>query len=159
MPAQDEEHVGIRIAALRKRGGLTQDGLAQLIPYSYSLLRHVESGHRAASPQLVEAVASALRVDVTALTGPPVNPQQPARIAALVRPVREALDLYDLPPAPDLRPRSAAELTSSAETMCRLVRATEIFRAATELPALLAELTAACQERPSGELWRALASG
>src|SRR4051812_45037300 len=92
-----DEHAGSRIAHHRKRAGLTQRGLAQRIPYSYSLLTQVESGHKPASPDLVATVARALSVDVTALTGQPyVTELQQDRLAELVRPIREALDLYDV---------------------------------------------------------------
>lgn len=155
MSPSDDDRIGTRIAMFRKRAGLTQHGLAQLIPYTYSTLRHVESGYRAAAPQLVDAVAHALHIDVTALTGPPVL--LPDRVAALVRPVREALDLFDLP-AGRVTPRPEAELLSAADEVCRLVRGAHLQHAATALPLLLAELTAACQQQGSDGLWRALAS-
>ncbi|MBW1598993.1 helix-turn-helix domain-containing protein [Streptomyces sp. JJ38] len=158
MPVSDHDHIGARIAAHRKRAGLTQQGLAQLIPYSYSLLRHVEAGHRAASPQLLTAVARALRVDVSALAGPPMGPVQSARITALLRPVREALDLHDLPLDPGVTPRPADQLTTEADAMCRLVRAAHLQQAAAALPGLLAELTVACRETPTSHTWAALAS-
>lgn len=89
MPFPDEEHTGTRIAHHRKRAGLTQRGLAQKIPYSYSLLTQVESGHKSASPDLVAAVAKALCIDVTALTGQPyVTELQQDRLAELIRPTR-----------------------------------------------------------------------
>ncbi|GAA2442017.1 helix-turn-helix transcriptional regulator [Streptomyces macrosporus] len=158
MPVADDEHIGSRIAALRKRAGLTQRGLAQRIPYSYSLLRHVESGHKKASPQLVAAVAGALRVDVATLTGHAEHPLRPDRVAALVRPIREALDLYDLPTDPREAGASPSDLIAAADALCRDVREARLYQAAATLPGLLADLTASCHERPSTELWRAMAS-
>ncbi|MFH8371702.1 multiprotein-bridging factor 1 family protein [Streptomyces sp. NPDC018031] len=158
MPPVDDEDTGARIAAQRKKAGLTQHGLAQRIPYSYSLLRHVEAGHRAASPQLVAAVARALHIDVTSLTGPPVSTLRPSHVATLIRPVREALDLYDLPTDSHLPLRPTPDLISEADTLCRHVRATRLHQAAAALPATLADLTAVCRARPSTEAWRALAS-
>ncbi|GAA2388102.1 helix-turn-helix transcriptional regulator [Streptomyces glaucosporus] len=158
MPVSDDEHIGYRIAALRKRAGLTQRGLAQRIPYSYSLLRHVESGHKKASPQLVAAVARALRVDVAALTGHAEHPLRPDRVAALVRPIREALDLYDLPTDPRQAGASPSDLIAAADALCRDVREARLYQAAASLPGLLTDLTASCHERPSTELWRAMAS-
>lgn len=158
MPAPADERIGARIAAARKRAGLTQHGLAMLIPYSYSLLRHVESGHRAASPQLVASVARALHLPATALTGPSMQ-LRPDRVEALVRPLREALDLWDLPGPDEYRPTSTAgELTAGAAEMCALVRATRLSHAAAQLPELLLDLTMTCRESPSTALWRALAS-
>jgi XRE family transcriptional regulator, fatty acid utilization regulator len=71
MPNQDDDHTGARIAEHRKRAGLTQRGFAQRIPYSYSLLTQVESGHKSPSPDFIATCARELRVDVTALTGQP----------------------------------------------------------------------------------------
>ncbi|NLU75663.1 helix-turn-helix transcriptional regulator [Streptomyces sp. HNM0575] len=159
MAALDDEHTGARIADQRKLAGLTQRGLAALIPYSYSLLRHVETGHKNASPDLVSAVARALRIDVTALTGQPyVTELQQDRLAELIRPIRESLDLYDLGDDPDLTVRTVGELTADADELCRRVRATRLNAAARALPGLIAELTTAAYRTPSSGLWRALGS-
>lgn len=159
MPRLDDEHTGARIAAQRKLAGLTQRGLAQRIPYSYSLLHQVEAGHKNASPDLVSAVARALRIDVTALTGQPYMTElQQDRLAELIRPIRESLDLYDLGADPDLQPRSTAELVAAADELCLHVRATQLHKAATALPGLIAELTSAAHAVQSTELWQALCS-
>lgn len=159
MPALDDAHTGARIANQRKLAGLTQRGLADLIPYSYSLLRHVETGHKNASPDLVSAVAHALHIDVTALTGQPyVTELQQDRLAELIRPIRESLDLYDLGDNPDLTVRRSSELAAAANDLCRRVRATHLNEAARALPRLIAELTAASYRSPSSELWQALGS-
>jgi transcriptional regulator with XRE-family HTH domain len=159
MSALDGEQIGVRIAAQRKVAGLTQRGLAGLIPYSYSLLRHVETGHKNAAPDFVSAVARALRIDVTALTGQPyVTELQQDRLAELIRPVRESLDLYDLGDDPELTVRPDRELIAGASELCRLVRATQLNRAARALPRLIAELTAAAHRSPRTELWQALGS-
>lgn len=158
MPSPIDARMGARIAAARKRAGLTQRGLAMLIPYSYSLLRHVEAGHRAASHQLVAAVARALHLPATSLTGPSMQ-LRPDRVEALVRPLREALDLWDLPGPDEYRPTSTGgELAAGAEEVCALVRATRLSHAAAQLPALLLDLTMMCRESPSTASWRALAS-
>ncbi|TDC60741.1 helix-turn-helix domain-containing protein [Streptomyces hainanensis] len=154
----DDDSTGARIAAQRKRAGLTQRGLALRIPYSYSLLRHVEAGHKKASPQLTAAVARALDIPVTALIGPAAHALRPHRVAALIGPVREALDLYDLPTDPCLPQAPAAELVAAADGLCRDVRAARLQLAAASLPSLLVDLIVACRERPTTELWRALAS-
>lgn len=157
MHRPDDEHTGTRIAALRKRAGLTQQGLAQRIPYSYSLLRHVESGHKTASPQLVAAVARALGTTPDRLTGTTVHSLHPDRVAALVRPIREALDLYDLP-MPYQPDTTAAALAADAERLCRAVRAAQLHQAAAALPSLLTDLTIVCREQSSPTAWRAMAS-
>lgn len=177
MRGPHEEHAGVRIAHQRKLAGLTQRGLAARLPYSYSLLRQVEEGRKNASPDLVSAVARALRIDVTVLTGQPyVTELQQDRLAALIRPIREALDLYDLEdaareaasagdPASDGTAehssggtRTAEELAAEADELCRMVRATHLSRAAHALPALIAEVTVAAHRAPSTALWRTLAS-
>ncbi|MGW0931722.1 helix-turn-helix domain-containing protein [Streptomyces sp. NPDC002644] len=158
MPAPDDDHTGARIRKYRRTARLTQRELATRIPYSYSLLNQVECGARPASADLVAAVASALRVDVSVLTGTAVTDPQPAHRAALLRPVREALALYDI--APDsVRPaRPVSVLTAEADRVCRQVRATRLRDAARTLPDLIADLTHLVLTAPTTETWRALAS-
>ncbi|KRV47699.1 DNA-binding protein [Wenjunlia vitaminophila] len=159
MPELAVEHVGTRIAEYRKRARLTQRELAQRIPYSYSLLHQVERGHKSASPDLVSAVAKALRVDVTALTGQPyVAELQQDRLEGMIRPIRESLDLYDLGADPELAPRPVTTLVSEADDLCRQVRATHLHRAAAALPGLIAEITTAACRTPCTEVWQALGS-
>ncbi|MGP3967902.1 helix-turn-helix domain-containing protein [Streptomyces sp. 6N223] len=159
MPFLGDEHTGNRIAHHRKLAGLTQRGLAQRIPYSYSLLTQVESGHKPASPDFVAAVAQELSVDVTALTGQPyVTELQQDRLAELIRPIREALDLYDLGADPDIAPRPTHLLVAAAERLCQQVRATKLNDAAHDLPGVIAEITTAAYRTPSSELWAALSS-
>ncbi|MEK2474151.1 helix-turn-helix domain-containing protein [Streptomyces noursei] len=159
MASFDGEHAGARIKEQRRLAQLTQRELAQLLPYSYSLLNQVECGARQATPDFVAAVAKALRVDVTALTGQPyVTELQQDRLAALVRPIREALDIYDLGADPDVRPRPARQLVAEADQMCRAVRATHLRKAAADLPLLITELTTAAWSAPTTALWQALAS-
>ncbi|WP_181787591.1 helix-turn-helix domain-containing protein [Streptomyces phytophilus] len=155
----DDDHPGARIAYHRKRAGLTQRALASRIPYSYSLLTQVESGHKPASPDLVATVARTLAVDVTALTGQPyVTELQQDRLAELIRPIREALDLYDLGADPEVSPRPAPQLLSAAAHLCVQVRATRLHDAASHLPVVIAEITTAAHRTGSSKLWAALAS-
>lgn len=157
MPMFSDEHTGTRISQQRKLAGLTQRGLAARIPYSYSLLHQVETGHRSASPDLIATVAKELRIDVSVLTGQPyVTELQQDRLAALVRPIREALDLYDLGADPDVRPRPAGELVEATTDLCLKVRATRLQEVAAALPATIAELTTAAYRTPSSQLWATL---
>ncbi|MGW6910236.1 helix-turn-helix domain-containing protein [Streptomyces sp. NPDC054940] len=159
MPSLDENHTGARIKEQRKLAGLTQRGLADRLPYSYSTLNSVECGLRPATADFVAACAKALGVDVTVLTGQPyVTELQRDRLAELVRPIREALDLYDLGVNPDLEVRPAAQLIAGADQLCADVRATHLRNAARKLPNLIAELTHTAWSEPSTELWQALAS-
>ncbi|MYZ40048.1 MULTISPECIES: helix-turn-helix transcriptional regulator [unclassified Streptomyces] len=159
MPLPDDNHTGARIREQRKLARLTQRELADRLPYSYSLLNQVECGARPATADFVAAVAQALRVDVTLLTGQPhVTDLQRDRLAALVRPIREALDLYDLGANPELTVRPAALLVAAADQVCQDVRATHLRKAARDLPGIIAELTHVGWSDPSTEVWRALAS-
>ena len=99
-----------------------------------------------------------LCVDVTSLTGQPyVTELQQDRLAELVRPIREALDLYDLGADPAIT-RPTPQLVAAAEDLCRLVRATKLHDAALELPDVIAEITTAAYHAPSSEIWAALSS-
>lgn len=159
MPRLDDEHTGTRIKEQRKLARLTQRQLAARIPYSYSLLNQVECGAKPATIDFVAAVAQALRVDVTALTGEPyVTELQQDRLAELVRPIREALDLYDLGPDDTIPTRPAGQLVAVADHLCSQVRATRLRSAARALPGAIAELTTAAWRDGSTELWQALAS-
>lgn len=159
MPTLDDDHTGARIKEQRRLARLTQRELADRIPYSYSLVNQVECGARPATADFVAAVAHALNVDVTTLTGQPyVTELQRDRLAELVRPIREALDLYDLGVNPDLRVRPAAELIAEADRLCEEVRATHLRNAARALPTAITELTHTAWATPSTELWQALAS-
>lgn len=159
MPSPDDDHTGTRIREQRRLARLTQRGLAARIPYSYSLLNQVECGARPATSTFVAAVAHALGIDVTVLTGQPyVTELQRDRLAELVRPIREALDLYDLGASPDLVARPATELVTAADHLCAEVRATHIRNAARALPGTIAELTHTAWSTPSTQLWQALAS-
>lgn len=159
MPFADDEHTGTRIKEQRKLARLSQRELADRIPYSYSLLNQVECGARPATASLCAAVADALRIDVTILTGQPsVSDTQHHRLAVLVRPIREALDVYDLGPVDGLIVRPAAVLVSEADRVCQQVRATHLRQAAEVLPALMVELTHTVWTAPSTPVWQALAS-
>ncbi|MFD3790546.1 helix-turn-helix domain-containing protein [Streptomyces cyaneofuscatus] len=159
MFGRDDDHTGARIKEQRKLARLTQRQLAARLPYSYSLLNQVECGAKSASPDFVAALAQVLRIDVTALTGQPyVTELQQDRLAALVRPIREALDLYDLGVDDELPSRSPAELVAAANRLCEQVRAAHLRQAACALPVVVAELTTAAWRAPTTELWQALAS-
>ncbi|AZS87992.1 helix-turn-helix domain-containing protein [Streptomyces griseoviridis] len=159
MPPPDDDHTGARVREQRRLARLTLRQFADRLPYSYSYLTQVECGARPATADFVAACARALRVDVTVLTGQPyVTELQRDRLAELVRPIREALDLYDLGAHPDLTARPAAVLLAEADRLCEQVRATHLRTAAGALPSAITELTHTAWQTPSTELWRALAS-
>lgn len=159
MPTPDDDRTGARIRDQRKLARLTQRELAQRIPYSLSLINAVECGSRPASVDFTAAVAHALRIDVTVLTGQPyVTELQQDRLASLVRPIREALDLYDLGPDPDQPIRPPAQLIAAADELCAQVRATRLRNAAQGLPDVIAELTTVAWQTQTSDLWASLAS-
>lgn len=159
MPPLDDNHTGARIKEQRRLARLTQRQLADSLSYSYSLLNQVECGARPATADFVAACARALNIDVTVLTGQPyVTELQRDRLSELVRPIREALDLYDLGPNPDLHTQPAEQLIAGADQLCVAVRATHLRNAARRLPGLIAELTHTAWSESSTELWQALAS-
>lgn len=159
MPTLDDDHTGTRIREQRRLARLTQRQLADRVPYSYSLVNQVECGARPATADFVAAVAHVLQVDVTTLTGQPyVTELQRDRLAELVRPIREALDLYDLGANPGLAAQPAGQLIAAADRLCAEVRATHLRNAAQALPGTIATLTHTARATPSTELWQALAS-
>lgn len=155
MPSLDNDHTGARIARERKRARLTQRALAARLPYSYSLLNLVECGRRQPSDGFLTAVADALNIDVTVLTGQP--PMHDDRLNDLVRPIRTALDLYDLDPSGPAE-RTAAQLAAAADQVCQQVRATHLRKAADTLPGIITDLTYLASTTPTTETWQALAS-
>lgn len=72
----DDDSVGARVATLRKQRGMSQLRLAGDAHVSKSLLAKVETGHKPATQGFVAAVARALRVDVTEVTGQPYRVEQ-----------------------------------------------------------------------------------
>ncbi|WP_372409742.1 helix-turn-helix domain-containing protein [Streptomyces luteireticuli] len=160
MPGRIEENAGARIARARKRRRLTQRELADRSHVSYSTLTKVEQGYLPASPSVIGALARALSLPVTELTGQPYLAElRQDQLDGLIQPIREALDLYDLGADPELVPRGLGELTQEADELCALVRATDIRRVAAELPSLIREATTVAHTDGTTEAWRMLASG
>jgi transcriptional regulator with XRE-family HTH domain len=159
MPSSSEEHTGARIKRTRHRRQLTQRELADLSAVSYSTLTKVEQGVMPASPSVTGALARALSVPMTELTGQPYLEELRAdHLDGLINPIREALNLYDLGADDDVTPRPYDELAADAERMCALVRATNIKLVASELPSLICEATTAAHERGDTRSWQLLAS-
>ncbi|MET7763878.1 helix-turn-helix transcriptional regulator [Streptomyces sp. NPDC005393] len=159
MPQSIEEHTGARIARARKSRHLTQRELADKSHVSYSTITKVEQGNMPASPSVIGALARALSVPVSDLTGQPyLDELRHDQLDGLIQPIREALDIYDLGPDPEAAPRALDELHGDAERLCALVRATDLKTAAAELPGLIHEATAAAYEEGSDRAWQILAS-
>lgn len=139
------DRVGERVSALRTLRNLTQRELAGRANVSYSLLTKVESGHAAASPAFIGAVARALRVDVPRITGQPYEEPGRGRSARLLRTVdaiRRALITYDLPSG-DAPPRSVSDLARDVRHVSDLGRAANYVAIGETLPSLLDDLSIA----------------
>lgn len=159
MPQHAVEHTGTRIAQYRKLRHLTQQALAERANISYSMLTKVEQGKKPASPGVLAAVARALSVQTTDLTGQPYLAElQHDELDLLIQPIREALDLYDLGADPEITPRPLPELAAAANQLCAMVRATQLKDTAAALPGLIAEVTTAAHAQPSDQAWQILAS-
>jgi transcriptional regulator with XRE-family HTH domain len=144
----EQDRIGARVAAVRKIRGWGGRELARRAQVSYSLLTKVESGAAPASPAFIGAVARAMNVDVTRITGQPYEDPD-SRIAALqatIDPFRRALLTYDLPPATGIRPRPVAELRDDVLAISLLSRQARYLQLGHRLPALLEELQAAIAE-------------
>lgn len=159
MRPHTDDSTGARVARARKARRLTQRGLASRAAVSYSTVTKVEQGVMAASPAVLGALARALSVPVTELTGQPYMDELRAeQVDGLIQPLREAFDLYDVGADPEVRPRSVAELHAESERLCAAARRAELRQVTAALPALLTELTAAAHETDSEQAWRALAA-
>ncbi|MGW6388990.1 helix-turn-helix domain-containing protein [Streptomyces sp. NPDC055103] len=160
MHALPSEHIGRRIARLRKAHGLTQKQLCEIAPsISYSTLTKTEQGVLPATPALIAMTAKALRIPVAQITGQPYEDALRAdEVDVLIRPIREALDCFDIGPDSDLPPRTTAVLHAEAEELCAAVRAGEIKHAATRVAGLIEEATAAAHTNGTSENWANLAS-
>ncbi len=147
--------VGARVAAIRKTRGWTARELARRARVSYSLLAKAETGAVPATPALIGAVARALGVDVTRITGQPYEePGGAAELQPAIAPLRRALLAYDLPPETDVRPRPADELRAEVNAVSLLGRQARYLLLSRRLPGLLEELqvaiaTTAGPERPA----------
>ncbi|MGI5143714.1 MULTISPECIES: helix-turn-helix domain-containing protein [unclassified Streptomyces] len=159
MHALPEDHTGVRIARLRRERHLTQKALSDLSGVPYSTLTKTEQGVLPATPHVVAACARAMRVDVATVVGQPYASELRAdELDVLIRPIREALDVYDLGADPDIRSRRLEDLAADAESLCASVRAGDIKRAASEVAGLIEEATTAAHIADSSEGWLTLAS-
>ncbi|HEV2372121.1 MAG TPA: helix-turn-helix domain-containing protein [Streptosporangiaceae bacterium] len=136
--------IGRRIARARKlrESPLTQAGLAARVPCSKSLIAQVERGHKPATPSLIAAVARALNVDVTELTGQPYGAGngRPDRIHAAIPQIRQALVYWDIAPALDGPPRPLAELARVTRRVGELRMQAGYTELGALLPGLIKEL-------------------
>ncbi|MGW0807079.1 helix-turn-helix domain-containing protein [Nonomuraea sp. NPDC002799] len=141
----DQAGIGPRIAEARKLAGLTQEGLALLIPCSKSLVSQVERGSKPATPWYIAAVARALHVDVTELTGQPYRGStgRADRAHASIPAIRVALHYWDVPPDLEAEPRDLDALRLDVRKVASLLDRIDYVALGKLLPGLIEELSAA----------------
>lgn len=150
--AQDiEEHTGARIARIRKQRGLTQLGLSMRSNVSKSLLSKVECGQKPASPILISACARALGVSTSELLGQPYAEElRRDRMDALIQPIREGLENWDILLDWDTAPRPVALIRADVQRALEQRRQAEYTDMVRDLPALIDESVQAAHSS-SGE--------
>ncbi|MFJ6705674.1 MULTISPECIES: helix-turn-helix domain-containing protein [unclassified Streptomyces] len=159
MHALPEDDTGVRMARLRRERHLTQRAVADLTGIPYSTYTKTEQGVIAATPHVVAAFARGLRIEVATVVGQPYTDElRTDELDILIRPIREALDIYDLGADSDVRPRALDELKSDADALLVAVRAGEIKKAASSVAGLIEEATTVAQTLSSTEGWLTLAS-
>ncbi len=135
-----EEHTGARIARIRKQRGLTQQGLAMRAHVSKSLLSKVECGQKPASPALVAACARALGVSTSELLGQPYADElRRDRMDALIQPIREGLENWDIPLDWETAPRPAVLIWADVQRALEQRRQAQYTDMVRDLPVLIDE--------------------
>src|SRR5436309_3089902 len=90
------------IAEHRGAQNLTQAELAERAKISLSLLKKIEQRVRTATPEIVQALATALEVDPDQLSDD--VPPSGDRVRAVIPDLRRAIDSYDVPDDGPVRP-------------------------------------------------------
>lgn len=111
-----------------------------------------------ASPAVVGAVARALHVDVTDLTGQPyLDELRDEKLEQFIEPLRVSLDLADLDPSEDITPRPATLIADDVAACGKDIRAGLLGKVAAALPGLLEELAAVVADDDTDDnAWQAL---
>ena len=132
-------HVGDRIAAYRKRRGMSQEALAGLVGRSRTWISQVERGIRGVDRLSTLAdLATVLRIDVADLIGREwrLAPSGSAQVRAIDA-IRERLAGYSHLLGEDVRPWPLPQLRNAAVEVQRTYQAARYESAAAMLPDLL----------------------
>jgi transcriptional regulator with XRE-family HTH domain len=159
MSVQDiHETIGVRISRVRKRRGLTQQGLAQRANYSRSHLAQVEAGHKVATPAFTAAVAAALGVDPAEIYGQPFRGStgEDDQVHAAILELRRVLAYVDVGPDLDAPPRALDQLAAEVATAHRLRHQGRLGQLGARLPGVLEELTYHAYETDNPRAWALL---
>lgn len=140
----EQDGIGARIAEARKLRGLTQSGLAMLVPCSSSLVSQVERGVRPATPWLVAAVARALHTDVPQLLGQPYRgaTERTDRVHASIPQIRIAMNYWDVPPDLAVAPRPLDIIRADIAKISHYLDTVDYLQLGRHLPGLIEELSA-----------------
>jgi transcriptional regulator with XRE-family HTH domain len=144
----DQDGIGPRIAEARKLRGLTQAGLALLIPCSKSLVSQVERGAKPATPWLVAAVSRVLHTDVPELLGQPYRgtTERTDRVHASIPQIRIAMNYWDVPPDLEVAARPLDTLREDIAGIGGLLDKVDYSELGKRLPGLIEELSAIYHE-------------
>jgi transcriptional regulator with XRE-family HTH domain len=151
------EHIGRRLARVRKRRGLSQDGLAQRANYSRGHIAQVETGHKVATPAFVAAIAAAMSVDPGELYGQPYHARgKDDQVHGVIPELRRVLAYVEVGPELAGPPRGLDQLAAEVATARRLMHKARLLRLAARLPALIEELTYWAYETDDPRAWALL---
>lgn len=139
---EDEERAGARIARIRKQRGMTQQALADRANVSKGMLAKVETGHASASTAWIGAIAQALGVDATRLTGAQDSPEQLHQLVPTIRRALASVDLLE----DDIEPAPLDRLRSEVLQLNALRRDTKYSRIGAILPGLVEQLLLSARE-------------
>lgn len=154
------DHIGQRIARVRKRRSLSQHGLAARTGYSRSHIAQVETGRKVATPAFVAAAAAGLSVDISELYGQPYfRDGSDEQVHGGVSDLRRLLAYVGVGPELDGPPRSLAELSREVDAGRKLMLHARITTLVGVLPALLEELTFWAYETDAPDAWATLNRG
>lgn len=155
---QDRAAVAARVAEQRHLAGHTQASLAEAAKVSESLIKKVEQKKASATPAFIAAVAKALRISPTALTGQPYAPVESADAAVhgAVAVLRTELAAYDIDDERVSQVRPVAVLAKDVDQVCTWRRGASFHRLGDALPGLLGEVRAAVHRWTGPDRDRAL---
>jgi transcriptional regulator with XRE-family HTH domain len=140
----DQDSIGPRVAEARKLRGLTQDGLALLVPCSKSLISQVERGFKPAAPWFVAAVARALHTDVPQLLGQPYRgtTERTDRLHASIPQIRIVMNYWDVAPDAEVTPRPLTAVRDDVAKVGHYLDTVNYAQLCAILPGLIEELSA-----------------
>ncbi len=140
----EQDGIGRGIAEARKLRGLTQEGLALIVPCSKSLVAQVERGAKPATPWFVAAVSRALHTDVPQLLGQPYRgtTERTDRVHASIPEIRITMNYWDVPPDLDIAPRPLDVIRNDLTKIGHYLDTVDYIQLGRHLPGLIEELSA-----------------